>query len=46
MGDPKMEGKKITPQDLLMKKQQDKKIVRVICYDYPMALFADRAGVD
>jgi 3-methyl-2-oxobutanoate hydroxymethyltransferase len=46
MGDPKMERKKITPQDLLMKKQQDKKIVRVVCYDYPMALLADRAEVD
>jgi 3-methyl-2-oxobutanoate hydroxymethyltransferase len=46
MGDLKMERKKITPQDLLMKKQQDKKIVRVVCYDYPMALLADRAEVD
>jgi 3-methyl-2-oxobutanoate hydroxymethyltransferase len=27
-------------------KQQGKKILRVICYDYPMALLADRAGVD
>ena len=41
-----MERKKVTPQDLLAKKQQGKKIVRVICYDYPMALLADRAGVD
>lgn len=41
-----MERKKVTPQDLLMKKQQDKKIVRVVCYDYPMALLADRAEVD
>jgi len=41
-----MERKKITPQDLLMKKQEGKKIVRVVCYDYPMALLADRAGVD
>jgi len=41
-----MERKKITPQDLLAKKQQGKKIVRVVCYDYPMALLADRAGVD
>jgi 3-methyl-2-oxobutanoate hydroxymethyltransferase len=46
MGDLKMERKKVTPQDLLMKKQQDKKIVRVVCYDYPMALLADRAEVD
>lgn len=41
-----MERKKTTPQDLLAKKQQGKKIVRVVCYDYPMALLADRAGVD
>lgn len=41
-----MERKKITPQDLLGKKQQGQKIVRVVCYDYPMALLADRAGVD
>jgi 3-methyl-2-oxobutanoate hydroxymethyltransferase len=41
-----MERKKITPQDLLAKKQQRQKIVRVVCYDYPMSLLADRAGVD
>lgn len=41
-----MERRKITPQDLLAKKQQGKKIVRVVAYDYPMALLADRAGVD
>ena len=41
-----MERKKIAPQDLLAKKQQGKKIVRVVCYDYPMALLADRAEVD
>jgi 3-methyl-2-oxobutanoate hydroxymethyltransferase len=41
-----MERKKITPQDLLAKKRQGKKIVRVVCYDYPMALLADRAEVD
>jgi 3-methyl-2-oxobutanoate hydroxymethyltransferase len=40
------ERKKITVQDLLEKKRQGKKIIRVICYDYPMALLADRAGVD
>jgi 3-methyl-2-oxobutanoate hydroxymethyltransferase len=40
------ERKKVTPQDLLAMKQQGKKILRVICYDYPMALLADRAGVD
>jgi len=41
-----MEHKKVTTQDLLAKKQQGKKIVRIVCYDYPMALLADRAGVD
>lgn len=41
-----MERRKVTPQDLLAKKQQGKKISRVVCYDYPMALLADRAGVD
>jgi 3-methyl-2-oxobutanoate hydroxymethyltransferase len=28
------------------KKKRGEKIVRVVCYDYPMALLADRAGVD
>lgn len=41
-----MERKKVTPQDLLAMKRQGKKIVRIACYDYPMALLADRAGVD
>ncbi len=41
-----MERKKVTPQDLLAKKREGKKIVRVVCYDYPMALLADRAGID
>ena len=41
-----MERKKVTPQDLLNKKAKGEKIVRVVCYDYPMALLADRAGVD
>lgn len=40
------ERKKISPGDLIAKKQRGKKIVRVVCYDYPMALLADRAGVD
>jgi len=35
-----MERKKMTPQELLTKKQQGKKIVRITCYDYPMALLA------
>ncbi len=41
-----MERKKVTPQDLLISKEQGKKIVRIICYDYTMALLADRVGVD
>ncbi len=40
------ERKKTTPADLLAKKQRGEKIVRITCYDYPMALLADRAGVD
>jgi 3-methyl-2-oxobutanoate hydroxymethyltransferase len=42
----KVERKKVTPGYLLAKKQRGEKIVRVVCYDYPMALLADRAGVD
>ena len=41
-----MERKKITPHELREKKKRGEKIVRVVCYDYPMALLADRAGVD
>ena len=41
-----MERKKVTPQELKEKKKRGEKIVRVVCYDYPMALLADRAGVD
>jgi 3-methyl-2-oxobutanoate hydroxymethyltransferase len=41
-----MERSKVTPQYLLAKKQQGQKIVRITCYDYPMALLAERAGVD
>ncbi len=37
---------KTTPADLLAKKRRGEKIVRVTCYDYPMALLAERAGVD
>jgi 3-methyl-2-oxobutanoate hydroxymethyltransferase len=40
------ERKKTTPLDLLAKKQRGEKIVRITCYDYPMALLADRAEVD
>ncbi|MBC8477529.1 MAG: 3-methyl-2-oxobutanoate hydroxymethyltransferase, partial [Dehalococcoidia bacterium] len=41
-----MERSKVTPQYLLAKKQQGQKIVRITCYDYPMALLSERAGVD
>ncbi len=40
------ERKKVTIQDLQAKKQRGEKIVRVVCYDYPMALLADQAGMD
>jgi len=43
---PAMERKKVTPQELKEKKKRGEKIVRVVCYDYTMALLADRAGVD
>jgi 3-methyl-2-oxobutanoate hydroxymethyltransferase len=41
-----MERKKMTIQEIKEKKKRGEKIVRIICYDYPMALIADRAGVD
>lgn len=41
-----MQGKKMTIQELKEKKKRGEKIVRIVCYDYPMALLADRAGVD
>jgi len=41
-----MERSKVTPQYLLAKKQRGQKIVRVTCYDYPMALLSERAEVD
>ncbi len=44
--DPPVARKKTTPADLRAKKQRGEKIVRVTCYDYPMALLADRAGID
>ena len=40
------ERTRTTPTSLLAKKQRGEKIVRITCYDYPMALLADRAGVD
>jgi len=42
-----MEQKKLTPKDILAKKQRGEKMVRIAgCYDYTMALLADRAGAD
>lgn len=41
-----MERKKVTAADLQAKKERGEKIVRIVCYDYPMAVLADRAGVD
>ena len=41
-----MERKKITLSDLQMMKKEGKKITMLSIYDYPMALLADRAGID
>lgn len=41
-----MERQKITPLDIHMMKKAGKKITMLSIYDYPMALLADRAGID
>ena len=41
-----MERKKITPQDLLIMKQEGKKTSNIVCYDYIMGALVDQAGID
>jgi len=41
-----MERKKVTIQDLYLKKQQGTKTTNVVCYDYIMASLVDQAGFD
>ena len=41
-----MDRKKITPVDIQSMKNERKRITMLTAYDYPMALFEDRAGID
>ena len=41
-----MEQKKVTIQDLYLKKQQGVKTTNIVCYDYIMASLVDQAGFD
>ena len=41
-----MERKKVTIRDLLKMKKSGKKIVALSLYDYPTAVFAEKAGID
>ncbi len=40
-----MEREKMSPKGFLAMKQRGEKIIGTVCYDYPMALLADRAGM-
>ena len=40
------ERTKVTPADLLQRKSEQRKITMVSVYDYPIALLAERAGLD
>ncbi|MEM3595978.1 MAG: 3-methyl-2-oxobutanoate hydroxymethyltransferase, partial [Candidatus Bathyarchaeia archaeon] len=41
-----MNEKKVTIQHLLEMKKNGRKIVAVSLYDYPTAVFAEKAGID
>jgi len=42
----KMEGKKVTVHDLMVKKKAGKKITMLTAYDFAMASFIDQVGMD